>query len=290
MYSKGYHDKGTPGVPEEGAQKRVTLDIDGETITVPEGTSIMRAAALAGNNIPKLCATDTLKPFGSCRLCLVEIEGRRGYPASCTTLVADGLKVKTESPKLTQLRRNVMELYLSDHPADCSANERCELHEMAGKLGVTESRYALNGKNHLNAAKDESNPYFTFDAASCIVCSRCVRACDEVQGTFALTIQGRGFASKVSASQNEPFLASECVSCGACVEACPTEALTEKSIIQLGQPKTVTTTTCAYCGVGSRSTRVEGRPGHSHGPESRRPREPRPRVRQGALRLRLRDA
>jgi formate dehydrogenase major subunit len=250
MYSKGYHDKGTPGVPEDGAQKRVTLEIDGETITVAEGTSIMRAAALAGNNIPKLCATDTLKAFGSCRLCLVEIDGRRGYPASCTTLVADGIKVKTESPKLAQLRRNVMELYLSDHPTDCSANERCELHEMAGKLGVTASRYALNGKNHLAASKDESNPYFTFDAASCIVCSRCVRACDEVQGTFALTIQGRGFASKVSASQNEPFLASECVSCGACVEACPTEALTEKSLIQLGQPAMVTTTTCAYCGVG----------------------------------------
>src|SRR5256885_14497231 len=113
MYSKGYHDKGTPAVAEEAADTRVTLDIDGETITVPEGTSIMRAAALAGNNIPKLCATDTLKPFGSCRLCLVEIEGRRGYPAPCTTLVADGLKVKTERPKLAQPRRNVMEMYRS---------------------------------------------------------------------------------------------------------------------------------------------------------------------------------
>src|SRR6266481_7908649 len=144
MYSTGYHDKGTPKPADAAELKNVTLDIDGQTVTVPEGTSIMRAAALTDTNIPKLCATDTLKAFGSCRLCLVEIEGRRGYPASCTTLVADGLKVKTESPKLTGLRRNVMELYLSDHPADCgstSASSRCELHEMAGKLGVTESRY-----------------------------------------------------------------------------------------------------------------------------------------------------
>jgi formate dehydrogenase major subunit len=253
MYSKGYHDKGTPNVPDAGAQKNVTLEIDGQTVTVPDGTSIMRAAALADVDVPKLCATDTLKPFGSCRLCLVEIEGRRGYPASCTTLVADGLKVKTESPKLTQLRRNVMELYLSDHRADCgatSSTSRCELHEMADRLGVSESRYAFGGKQHQQAARDESNPYFTFDQTACIVCSRCVRACDEVQGTFALTIQGRGFSSKVSASQNESFLASECVSCGACVEACPTEALMEKSLIQIGPPTKVTTTTCAYCGVG----------------------------------------
>src|SRR5215467_1938306 len=250
MYSKGYDDKGTPKVDDA---KRVTLQIDDQTIIVPEGTSIMRAAAMAGTHIPKLCATDTLKAFGSCRLCLVEIEGRRGYPASCTTLVADGIKVQTESPKLTQLRRGVMELYLSDHPANCgatSATSRCEIHEMAAALGVTETRYGPDGRNHLKSFKDESNPYFTFDAAACIVCSRCVRACDEVQGTFALTIQGRGFNSKVSASQNESFLASECVSCGACVESCPTGALTEKSLIQLGQPPKVTTTTCAYCGVG----------------------------------------
>jgi formate dehydrogenase major subunit len=213
----------------------------------------MRAAATVGRQIPKLCATDTLKAFGSCRLCLVEIEGRKGYPASCTTLVADGIKVHTESPKLTQLRRGVMELYISDHPLDCvtcPANGHCELQDMAEDLDLTESRYGLKGKNHQSLPADTSNPYFTFDPTMCIVCSRCVRACDEVQGTFALTIQGRGFNSKVSASQNEPFLASECVSCGACVEACPTVALTEKSVIAMGRPERVTTTTCAYCGVG----------------------------------------
>jgi formate dehydrogenase major subunit len=250
MYSTDYRDLGTPGVD---ASKTVTLDIDGVSVTVPEGTSIMRAAATVGRQVPKLCATDTLKAFGSCRLCLVEIEGRKGYPASCTTLVADGIKVHTESPKLTQLRRGVMELYISDHPLDCvtcPANGHCELQNMAEDLDITESRYGLSGKNHQQLLADTSNPYFNFDPTMCIVCSRCVRACDEVQGTFALTIQGRGFNSKVSASQNEPFLASECVSCGACVEACPTVALTEKSVIAMGRPERVTTTTCAYCGVG----------------------------------------
>ena len=116
MYSSDYTDLGTPRVD---ASKAVALEIDGVPVTVPEGTSIMRAAATMGRRIPKLCATDALKSFGSCRLCLVEIEGRRGYPASCTTLVAEGLKVRTETPKLTQLRRGVMELYISDHPLDC---------------------------------------------------------------------------------------------------------------------------------------------------------------------------
>src|SRR3979411_130092 len=211
MYSTGYHDKGTPKPADAAEVKNVTLDIDGQTVTVPEGTAIMRAAALADVNVPKLCATDTLKAFGSCRLCLVEIEGRRGYPASCTTLVADGIKVRTETPKLTQLRRGVMELYVSDHPLDCitcPANGHCELQDMAEELDITETRYGLAGTNHQHAEKDTSNPYFTFDPTMCIVCSRCVRACDEVQGTFALTIQGRGFESKVAGSQDPPVLES----------------------------------------------------------------------------------
>jgi formate dehydrogenase major subunit len=251
MYAIDYEDLGTPP-PANGAGAAVTVEIDGVAVTVPEGTSVMRAAALAGVKVPKLCATDTLKAFGSCRLCLVEVEGRKGYPASCTTTVAAGMKIRTQSPKLQQLRRSVMELYLSDYPLERQPSEaeaRTELRTMAHKLGVTSTPYA-NGKRHLGQPKDESNPYFTFDPDSCIVCSRCVRACDEVQGTYALTIQGRGFESKVSASQDQPFLESECVSCGACVEACPTAALTEKSIIGLGRGERAVSTTCAYCGVG----------------------------------------
>jgi formate dehydrogenase major subunit len=240
------------GTPRSDSEVMVTLNIDGVDVTVPEGTSIMHAAQLGGVTVPKLCATDSLEAFGSCRLCLVEIEGRRGYPASCTTPVAAGIKVKTQTPKLADVRRGVMELYISDHPLDCltcAANGDCELQDMAGAVGLREVRYGYEGENHLGQAKDESNPYFTFDASKCIVCSRCVRACEETQGTFALTIQGRGFDSKVSAG-NQNFLESECVSCGACVQACPTATLMEKTVIDAGTPEHSVTTTCAYCGVG----------------------------------------
>jgi len=243
-------DYGTPAVT---AEKMVTLSVDGHEVTVPEGTSVMRAAVEAGIKVPKLCATDMLNSFGSCRLCLVEIEGRAGTPASCTTPVAPGMQVRTMTDRLRQIRLGVMELYISDHPLDCltcSANGNCELQDAAGEVGLREVRYGYEGENHLSAPVDSSNPYFQFDPAKCIVCSRCVRACDEVQGTFALTIEGRGFASKVAAGMDEPFLTSECVSCGACVQACPTATLIEKSVVEMGQPEHSVVTTCAYCGVG----------------------------------------
>jgi formate dehydrogenase major subunit len=247
MYALNTHDLGTPA--SEGAP--ITLTINGAEVTVPAGTSVMRAAAAAGGAIPKLCATDTLKAFGSCRVCLVEIEGQRGFPASCTTLVAAGMKVNTESDRLKKLRQGVVELYLSDHPETCSAGSRSELRQVAADLGMTgQTRYGSKGANHLHAAVDTSNPYFAFDPSACIVCSRCVRACNEVQGTYALTVEGRGFESRIVASQAQPFMDSECVSCGACVESCPTGALVEKSLIKVGQPEEVVTTTCAYCGVG----------------------------------------
>ena len=241
------------GTPASKATETVALTIDGQKVTVPAGTSIMRAAALAGIEIPKLCATDMLKEFGSCRLCLVEIEGRNGTPASCTTPVAPGIAVKTQTERLKRIRRGVMELYISDHPLDCltcAANGDCELQDMAGAVGLREVRYGFEGENHLKDKKDQSNPYFTYDPSKCIVCSRCVRACDEVQGTFALTIMGRGFDSRVSAGMAEPFLQSECVSCGACVQACPTATLIEKSVYDIGTPEHSVVTTCAYCGVG----------------------------------------
>ena len=250
MQSIAENDLGTPARTSE---TQVTLQIDGCEISVPAGTSIMRAAALADMKIPKLCATDQLEAFGSCRLCLVQIEGVKGFPASCTTPVAQGMKVTTQNGELAKLRRGVMELYISDHPLDCltcPANGHCELQDMAGAVGLREVRYGYSGANHLDAPKDASNPYFTFDPSKCIVCSRCVRACDEQQGTLALTIAGRGFDSKVSASQEESFLDSECVSCGACVQACPTATLSEKSLIEQGQAEHSVVTTCAYCGVG----------------------------------------
>ena len=231
----------------------VALTIDGIPVHAPAGTSVMHAARDAGIAVAKLCATDSLQAFGSCRLCVVDIAGRKGLPASCTTPVEEGMVVRTQTEKVARVRRNVMELYISDHPLDCltcAANGDCELQDMAGAVGLREVRYGMDGANHLQAEKDESNPYFTFDPAKCIVCSRCVRACDEIQGTFALSITDRGFGAKVSAGMNESFLASECVSCGACVQACPTATLTEKSVIAAGQPDRTVKTTCAYCGVG----------------------------------------
>ncbi len=252
------------GTKASKSEDMVTLTIDGVEVTVPSGTSIMRAAMEIGTTIPKLCATDMLDSFGSCRLCLVEIEGRNGTPASCTTPVAPGIKVKTQTPRLKNIRKGVMELYISDHPLDCltcAANGDCELQDMAGAVGLRDVRYGYQGENHvfdtvgarenpLFLKKDTSNPYFTYDPSKCIVCNRCVRACEEVQGTFALTISGRGFDSRVSAGMNEEFLNSECVSCGACVQACPTATLSEKSLIEIGQPEHSEITTCAYCGVG----------------------------------------
>jgi formate dehydrogenase major subunit len=242
-------DFGTPAVASETA---VSLEVDGHPVRVPAGTSVMRAAALAGLDIPKLCATDSLEAFGSCRLCLVEIDGKPGTPASCTTPVAEGMRVRTQTPRLEKLRQGMMELYISDHPLDCltcAANGDCELQDMSGVVGLRQVRYGYEGSNHLDAPTDSSNPYFDFDESKCIVCSRCVRACDEIQGTLALTIEGRGFDSKVSAG-GVSFMDSECVSCGACVQACPTATLQEKSVVMLGMPTRSVITTCAYCGVG----------------------------------------
>jgi formate dehydrogenase major subunit len=243
-------DRGTPARPGEAT---LTVTVDGLPVEVAPGTSVLRAASLAGIDVPKLCATESLEPFGSCRLCLVEVDGVKGTPASCTTPCTDGMVVHTETPRLEKLRRGVMELYISDHPLDCltcAANGDCELQDMAGVVGLRDVRYGYAGENHLGETIDTSNPYFDFDSSKCIVCSRCVRACDEIQGTFALTIAGRGFDSRVNPSQGSTFFDSECVSCGACVQACPTATLQEKSVVELGLPTRTVLTTCAYCGVG----------------------------------------
>lgn len=229
------------GTKASTSAKTVSLEIDGKSITTQAGVSVMHAAEQAGVDIPKLCATDNLEAFGSCRLCLVEIEGRRGTPASCTTPVDNGMQVTTQNEKLLRLRKNTMELYLSDTDGDEA------LIKLAKKFGLGEIRYNAPAPA---CEKDQTNPYFTFDPSACILCSRCVRACDEVQGTFALTIEGRGSASKVVAGMAEGFMDSECVSCGACVQACPTGALVENDVLAKGEPDETVLTTCAYCGVG----------------------------------------
>ncbi len=259
-------DYGTPAVRD--VEQTVSVTIDGRKVEVPAGSSVLRAATEAGVSVPKLCATDSLKAFGSCRMCLVEVDGVKGAPASCTTPCSDGMVVSTQTETVRDLRRNVMELYLSDHPEDCDgcARGNCEIQALAVQVGAAEVRYGRPATREEVAHPHEidlSNPYFAFDASSCIVCSRCVRACDEIQGTLALTVEGRGFDSTISAGGTD-FLSSECVSCGACVQACPTSALQEHSIVQLGMPTRSVETTCAYCGVGC-SFKVEVQDGA--GPE-----------------------
>ncbi len=248
-----YQPQNDFGTPASQSSDVVTLTIDGRDVSVPAGTSVLRAAAEQGTSIPKLCATDSVKSFGSCRLCLVEIDGRKGTPASCTTPVEPGMIVRTQTPHLAKLRKGVMELYISDHLLDCltcAANGDCELQDQAGAVGLRDVRYDVQA-DHLGQAKDHSNPYFDFDPSKCIACSRCIRACDEVQGTLALTMEGRGFESKISAGlASDNFLGSECVSCGACVQACPTATLVEKKVVEVGTPDRSVVTTCAYCGVG----------------------------------------
>jgi len=243
------------GTPQVDADRTVEVTIDGRSVSVPAGTSVMRAAAEAGIDVPRLCATDSLKAFGSCRMCLVEVDGAPGTPASCTTPCADGMVVSTQTDQVRTLRRNIMELYLSDHPEDCPgcARGNCEMQSLAVTVGAAEVRY---GRGHdaiaeggRTAPADDSNPYFDYHPDSCIVCSRCVRACAETQGTFALTVAGRGLESTISPGGTD-FFGSECVSCGACVQACPTDALVEKSVVELGMPTRSVETTCAYCGVG----------------------------------------
>ena len=165
-------DLGTPPSP---AAETVTLTIDGLAVQVAAGTSIMRAALGVGIAVPKLCATDSLESFGSCRVCLVEVEGRAGLPAACTTPVEPGMVVQTYSDQLARVRRNVVELYISDHPLDCltcAANGDCELQDVAAEVGLRDVRYGMDGADHLDLIADHSNPYFDFDPAKCIVCSR----------------------------------------------------------------------------------------------------------------------
>ena len=250
------------GTPKVTSDNTVTGYIDGIEISVPEGTSIMRAASMVGIDIPSLCASDNLDAFGSCRLCIVDFEGRKGfgYPSSCTSPLNNGMKVTTKNNHLESLRKDLLEMYISDHPLDCntcSSDGDCDLQNQADNHNLLKNNHLLpskytfdDGCNHLGADVDFSNPYFNFDTEKCIVCSRCVRACNEVQGTFALSLESRGFESKIKPGIAENFFDSECVSCGACVQACPTGSLIEKSVVEKGMPNETVLTTCAYCGVG----------------------------------------
>lgn len=234
------------------ASSAVTLTINGRSVFASPGETIYQAAQRAGIAVPSLCASEHLKPFGSCRLCLCEVEGQAGTPASCTTPVRDGMVVRTETDRLRRHRRNIVELYLSEQPQDAPTPD--VLKQLAASLGLERVRYRDAARRL--PYRDNSNPFFTFDNAMCVSCARCVRACDEIQGTFALTMLDRGFESRPIAGagplsrDGDGFASSNCVSCGACVKECPTGALAEKTVLEFGAPTKTVRTTCAYCGVG----------------------------------------
>ena len=229
------------------------ITIDGQTINAEPDDTIYRAAQKAGIGIPSLCVSRHLFPFGSCRLCICEIEGQSDTPASCTTTLRPNMVVRTASERLRRHRHNLIELYLSEQPGDESSRP---LRELALAYGVNRIRYHEGAHQKRAPIRDDSNPFFVFDNAVCVSCARCVRACEEIQGTNALTMTGRGFSARPVAgagaftSAAMAYAASNCVSCGACVKECPTGALTEKTVLREGRPTTFVRTTCAYCGVG----------------------------------------
>jgi predicted molibdopterin-dependent oxidoreductase YjgC len=205
----------------------ITLTIDGEEVAVPPGTTILEAASAA---IPTLCFDERQAPFGACRVCLVGVEGAPGPVASCTTVVREGMKVDTQDATARRVATAVVELVLSELPQPPA--EHTELAQVARMLDVTEPRWP--GAQH-ERRLDERHPYLALQHELCISCGRCVRACDEVQGTFALTAVGRGFGAGIAAGLDEGFRTSACFSCGACADTCPTDAITEISLLNLAR-------------------------------------------------------
>jgi formate dehydrogenase major subunit len=206
--------------------------------------------------VPTLCDAPNLDPFGSCRVCSVEVAlekgGKTKTVASCHTPMSEGFYIYTNSPKVQRIRKNIVELVLTDHPLDCltcEVNGNCELQTVAAQVGIRGVRYP-EGENHLDREKDLSHPYMTSDLSKCINCYRCVRACDEVQGQLVLSMAGRGFDNRIIKGADQSFMDSDCVSCGACAQACPTSAISDVFQSKAIQATETTRTVCTYCGVG----------------------------------------
>jgi len=227
--------------------EKINLTINGQPVEACKGMTVLEAAQSAGIYIPTLCHDPDLEPYGGCRLCVVEIDGLRGLPTACTTPATNGMVVRTETPAVTDVRRTVIDLLIADHPLDCLTcckNQRCDLQKVAAYLGVTERRLP---RLERELAVDDSNPFFKLDRNYCILCAKCVRACDEVTMVNAIEMTYRGYPSRVGIFGDKTFMESICRSCGECVVRCPTGALVPKEMVQ---PDKEVQTTCPYCGVG----------------------------------------
>jgi len=237
-------------VADEKKLGTISLTIDGIKVEVPEGATVLEAARKAGVYIPTLCYDEDLKPYGACRLCIVEIEKMRGLPTSCTTPATDGMVVHTETPAVSQSRRITMELIMANHHGDCltcAKNQNCELQTVARYLGVEQEHYDRMRKSKTTVAIDDSHPAFTRDLNKCILCGRCVRACNEIACVGAIDLAFRGNSARVSTFGDKPLLESICEGCGECLEHCPTGALIPKNAKQATR---YVKTVCPYCGVG----------------------------------------
>jgi len=231
----------------------VTLTINGERVTAPKDSTILEAARSAGIYIPTLCHHPDLSNVGACRMCVVEVEGSRGLQTACTTPVRDGMVVQTETETVRQARKFTLEMLLSDHPNDCmtcEANGDCELQDLAYDYGVEWSEHG--GARHSYDINPDPNPFILVDRNKCILCGRCVRACQEIQNRDVWNFANRGFETKLVAGADQLMLDADCESCGHCVAYCPTGALFDKMSLGKGRANQVekVRTTCAYCGVG----------------------------------------
>jgi predicted molibdopterin-dependent oxidoreductase YjgC len=230
----------------------VRITIDQREVPVPQNWTILQAAGKLGIKIPTLCHHGELTPCSACRICLVQVEGARNLVPACSYPVAAGMKVETRTERVLQARRLVMELLLSDHPLDCMTCEKtgnCQLQDLAYEMGLTGSR--LKGAQHRYPV-DENNPFIVRDYNKCVLCERCTRICDEIQGSFAIEYAHRGFNTKVGVPFDRSLTESDCVFCGQCVNVCPVGALTERSKLGKGREWEFqkVRTTCSYCGVG----------------------------------------
>jgi predicted molibdopterin-dependent oxidoreductase YjgC len=230
--------------------KIINLTIDGQPVKAKEGNTVLEAARQAGIYIPTLCYHPSLTPYGACRLCIVEIENLRGFPTACTTPVNNGMVVRTDTTQLRELRRNIFELILAEHPQQCITcpkNLRCELQELASRIGVEELTLPPIRKD---LPVYEDSPFFERNYNLCVLCGRCVRVCQEVRGNGAIAFTYRGSQALVGTAFNKTLQEAGCQFCGACVDVCPTGALIDRSNKWLGLPERTVITTCPYCGVG----------------------------------------